>query len=173
MTMTAIEIQKRIDAHNRYVEANGRYEPLPPSSAKIKPARPRKGKEPTLAQAIAAGTKVTLFPGFVADCVALIETEDVDAWVRASLLAELEAKRSIGSQLKDLGKRRLRYVQGMTPAELIALTENPEDTRRMAEEKLAAVGLMAERPKAVTVAGLLALYAAEKEADNADIYDAD
>lgn len=32
--------------------------------------------------------------------------------------------------------------------------------------KLAAVGLMAERPKAVTVAGLLALYAAEKEAKN-------
>ena len=33
-------------------------------------------------------------------------------------------------------------------------------------EKLTAVGLMAERPKAVTVAGLLAVYAAEKEADN-------
>ncbi|HYH67814.1 MAG TPA: hypothetical protein VD866_24165, partial [Urbifossiella sp.] len=32
--------------------------------------------------------------------------------------------------------------------------------------KLAAVGLMAERPKAVTVAGLLAVYAAEKEAKN-------
>lgn len=32
--------------------------------------------------------------------------------------------------------------------------------------KLAAVGLMAERPRAVTVAGLLAVYAAEKEAKN-------
>ena len=32
--------------------------------------------------------------------------------------------------------------------------------------KLAAVGLIPERPKAVTLAGLLALYATEKEADN-------
>lgn len=159
MTLSAIEIQKRIDAHNRYVEEHGRYEPIPASTAKVKPPRPRKGKEPTLAAAIAAGTKVMLVPSFVADAVAILETEDVDAWVRASLIRETSARRSIGGQLKDprdpagrwmshrewciakasIGKRRLRYVQGLTPAQLIALTEDPDDTRRMVDEMLAAV----------------------------------
>lgn len=160
MPTSASDLQARIDAHNAHVAEHGRYATAAPPATKVKGAFPRKGKEPTLAEAIAAGTKVTLVPSFVADMVALLTTDDAEAWARASLLRERAAGRrgslldprgdgygsrgymTEGPWLKAKavqGRKLLRTVQGMTPGALCDLTDDPVDTRRMAVEMVAAV----------------------------------
>lgn len=156
-TPTAAQIQERIDAHNAYVAEHGAYQVTAPSAVKVRGPRPARGKEPTLAQAIAAGTQVTLVPSFVADMVAILVTEDAEAWARASLLREKAARRfnfrdprhpetggymSDGAWLKAkaiVGRKLLRLVQGMTPDALVNLTDDPQDTWRMSMDMVASV----------------------------------
>ena len=123
----------------------------------IRPAFPAKGPKPTLATAIAAGTKITLAATLVADVVAARHTSP-EAVARAAWMARnkgqdsrhgLEANPERDGSPRYMGRgpwikakakvvrQYVKMAEGLSNEELAQLTEHPRSTKGLAADRAA------------------------------------